>query len=178
MHKKAHDEVSFEKRGNLLITRGLRIKSRKLGMTGQCDVVEFHQTNDGINVFGYDGTWDVVPVEYKNGEPKEGEEDELQLCAQAVCLEEMFQTQIEKGYLFYGKNKHRTEVIFSNSLRQHLVEICVEMHHLFQKGYTPKVKTTPKCRSCSLNEVCVPKLEKISSVKKYIDSYINGSEET
>lgn len=109
MHRKAHDEGSFEKRGNLLTARGLRIASRELGLSGQCDVVEFHQEEDGIELFGYAGKWNPVPVEYKHGAPKENNADELQLTAQAICLEEMFQTQISGGYLYYGENRRRIQ---------------------------------------------------------------------
>lgn len=176
MHKKAHNDASFEKRGDLLITRGLRIASRELGITGQCDVVEFHRDDNGISVFGYEGSWIPVPIEYKNGEPKDGKEDEMQLCAQALCLEEMFQTNIQKGYLYYGKNRRRAEVVFDESLRELLKTTCEEMHQLYQRGYTPKVKSAPKCRSCSLQNLCLPKLQKVQSVEKYIDSYIKDEE--
>lgn len=87
MHKKAHGEGVFEKRGDLLTARGLRISSHELGLSGQCDVVEFCRDKNGISLYGYDGKWNPVPVEYKRGEPKENNADELQLCAQAICLE-------------------------------------------------------------------------------------------
>mgnify|MGYP002511654730 FL=1 len=100
MHKKAHEEGSFEKRGGLLIVRGLRISSRELGLSGQCDVVEFRQDESGVDLFGYDGKWKVTPIEYKRGMPKENNVDEVQLCAQAICLEEMFQPGIAEAYLY------------------------------------------------------------------------------
>ncbi|MGN0482804.1 MAG: CRISPR-associated protein Cas4 [Lachnospiraceae bacterium] len=168
LHKKAHDDTAIEKRGDLLITRGMRIVSASLGITGECDVVEFHKDPDGISIFGYDGKWKVVPVEYKNGKPKEGSEDELQLCAQAYCLEEMLQTEIPEGYLYYGQPKRRTKVIFTEKLRQKLIDDCAEMHQYFRRGYTPKVKTSKKCRSCSLAEVCLPKMQEKLNVKEYI----------
>lgn len=90
MHKKAHDEGSFEKRGDLLIIRGLRIASHELGLSGQCDVVEFHQSEKGIDLFGYDGKWTPVPIEYKHGTPKENNADELQLCARRSVWEKCF----------------------------------------------------------------------------------------
>ena len=108
MHKKAHEETSVEKRGNLIIMRGLRIASSQLGLSGQCDVVEFHRCSLGIEIHGYEGRWLPVPVEYKRGTEKEGREDEIQLCAQALCLEEMFLTEIPKGYLYYGETRRRT----------------------------------------------------------------------
>ena len=77
MHKKAHEEGSFEKRGGLLIVRGLRISSRELGLSGQCDVVEFRQDESGVDLFGYDGKWKVTPIEYKRGMPKENNADEV-----------------------------------------------------------------------------------------------------
>ena len=168
MHKKAHDESAIEKRGNLLIVRGLRISSRELGLSGQCDVVEFHQDADGIELFGYSGKWNPVPVEYKQGAPKEHQADELQLCAQAICLEEMFQTEIALGYLFYGENRRRSQVEFTSDLREEVKKLTKEMHELFQKGYTPNVKPTKQCKACSLENLCVPKLQKVMSVRDYM----------
>lgn len=169
MHKKAHDEGTFEKRGNLLTVRGLRISSRELGLSGQCDVVEFREDMDGIDLFGYDGKWTPVPVEYKHGAPKEHQADELQLCAQAMCLEEMFQTKIMLGYLFYGENRHRTQVEFVDSLRDEVRKLAKEMHDLFRRGYTPNGKISKQCKACSLENLCVPKLQKVIGVREYIE---------
>lgn len=168
MHRKAHDEGSFEKRGNLLTARGLRIASRELGLSGQCDVVEFHQEEDGIELFGYAGKWNPVPVEYKHGAPKENNADELQLTAQAICLEEMFQTQISGGYLYYGENRRRIHVEFTREIREEVKRAAREMHELFRRGHTPNVKLARKCRACSLEELCVPKLQKTMNVREYI----------
>ncbi|MDD2968097.1 MAG: CRISPR-associated protein Cas4 [Lachnospiraceae bacterium] len=172
MHKRVHDEELFERRGTILTVRGLRITSARLGMSGQCDVVEFRQSEDGIKVQGYPENWLIYPVEYKRGVPKEGQEDELQLCAQAMCLEDMFLTEIKKGSLFYGEKRRRHEVIFTEELRQKVETICGEMHQLFERGYTPKVKITKKCNACSLNEICIPKLQKVSNVSDYISKSI------
>lgn len=174
MHKKAHDDEAFEKRANLIIARGLRISSAVLGLSGQCDVVEFHKNENGIALFGYDGKWDVMPIEYKNGEPKEGVEDKVQLCAQAICLEEMFATDILKGYLFYGKKKRRTEVFFSEQLREITKKYSREMHEMFNRGHTPKVKKSKRCQLCSLINECVPKLQKQIKVAQYIKDNINA----
>lgn len=168
MHRKAHDESAMEKRGNLLIVRGLRISSRELGLSGQCDVVEFRYDTDGIELFGYGGKWNLVPVEYKHGAPKEHQADELQLCAQAICLEEMFQTEIALGYLFYGENRRRSQVEFTSDLREEVKKLTKEMHELFQKGYTPNVKPTKQCKACSLENLCVPELQKVMRVRDYI----------
>lgn len=168
MHKKAHDEASFEKRGDLLIVRGLRIASHELGLSGQCDVVEFHKNPEGISLFGYAGTWSPVPVEYKHGKPKENNADELQLCAQAICLEEMLQTTIPEGYLFYGENRRRVHVDFTEELRKNVRKTDEEMHELFQKGYTPKVRYSKQCKACSLVDLCMPKMGKVEDVRNYI----------
>lgn len=176
-HKRAHDETAIEKRGDTLIIRGLHIASPQLGLSGQCDVVEFHQKPDGIRLRNYDGLWSVFPIEYEAGKPKEGQEDLLQLCAQAICLEEMFLTEIEEGCLFYGETKHREKVKFTPELRQQVEEMSLEMHQLFGRGYTPKVKTSSKCRACSLNEVCLPKLQKTGRVADYMAGMLHSEEE-
>lgn len=173
MHKKAHDEGSFEKRGDLLIVRGLRISSRELGLSGQCDVVEFHQNKDGIELFGYEGKWNLIPVEYKRGTPKENNADALQLCAQAICLEEMFQTSIFEGFLYYGENRRRSKTEFTEDLRMEVKKSSMEMHDLFRKGYTPNVKPTKQCKACSLEELCIPKLQKVKNVRTYIEQNIH-----
>lgn len=176
MHKKAHDEGSFEKRGNLLIVRGLRISSHELGVSGQCDVVEFHQDERGVELFGYDGKWHPVPVEYKRGTPKENIADELQLCAQAICLEEMFQASILNGYLYYGENRRRSYVEFTDNLREEVKKMTKEMHELLRRGYTPNVKPTKHCKACSLENLCVPKLQKVMKVREYIEQNIRANE--
>lgn len=176
MHRRAHEEGSFEKRGNLLIVRGMRIASRELGLSGQCDVVEFYRNENGIELFGYEGKWNPVPVEYKHGAPKEHNADELQLCAQAICLEEMLQTVISDGYLYYGENRRRSYVEFTDILREEVKKVSEEMHDLFARGYTPNVKPTKKCRACSLENLCIPKLQKGINVRKYIEQNIKTDE--
>lgn len=176
MHRNAHDESKFEKRGDTIIARGLRIASPQLGLSGQCDVVEFHKSAEGVNIFGYDGCWKIIPVEYKRGKEKEGKEDEVQLCAQAMCLEEMFLTQIDEGFLYYGETKRRTRVHLSDELRNYVRQCSLEMHDYFERGYTPKVKSSTKCRSCSLKNLCVPKLNKKVSVSQYIETHITDED--
>ena len=176
MHKNAHNSEMVEKRGDTVITRGLRISSHSLGLTGQCDVVEFHKADDGIPIFGYDGRWKITPVEYKRGKPKEGKEDEVQLCAQAICLEEMFVTQVQEGFLFYGETKHRFRVSIDDELRNYVRMCAEEMHEYFNRGYTPMVKATSKCKSCSLYNLCIPKLHNKANVGKYIKEHLTENE--
>lgn len=169
MHEKVHDASLVEKRKNVIITRGMAVFSRTLGISGNCDVVEFHLDKNGITLSNYDGTYQPAPVEYKRGKPKEHDADVLQLCAQAICLEEMLVCEIPKGYLFYGETKRRMEILFDKALRQSVISSFQKMHELFDRKYTPKVKTTKQCQSCSLNEICLPTLNKKTSVKTYIN---------
>ena len=134
-HEKAHDEEAIEKRGNILITRGLRVHSFELGLSGQCDVVEFHAAKNGISIHTHDGKWLPYPVEYKSGEPKSDSCDDVQLCAQAMCLEEMLLCEINEGSFFYGRNKRRYKVEFSQILRDKVRQISREMHDYWSKGY-------------------------------------------
>lgn len=173
MHKRAHNEESWEKRGDLIIARGLRISSRKLGFSGQCDIVEFHKDESGVELFGYEGKWKVSPIEYKRGIPKENNADELQLCAQALCLEEMFQTNIDEGYLYYGENHRRMRVEFTDELRKEVLLMSNEMHKYFRRGHTPKSKYAKHCRSCSLFNLCIPKMQKTMDVREYISKTIS-----
>ncbi len=98
--------------------------------------------------------------------------DALQLCAQAVCLEEMFQTNIPEGFLFYGENRRRSQVRFTDELRSEVKKVAEEMHALFQRGHTPNVKPSKQCRACSLENLCVPKLQKSMNVRQYIEQGI------
>ena len=158
LHNKAHDGDLVEKRGSLIIFRSLKISSSRLGISGECDVVEFHQSENGIPLKSYDGLWIPYPVEYKRGKIKLDDCDRLQLCAQAVCLEEMLCCKIEKGALFYGEPRRREVVGFSEDLREKLEVTVDAMHKLFSRRYTPKVKVGKFCSNCSLIDICLPKL--------------------
>lgn len=167
-HSRAHDEAQRERRCDTLILRGLPVVSRTLGISGQCDVVEFHADPAGVPLHGEEGLWQPFPVEYKRGAPKAHEADELQLCAQAMCLEEMLCCSIPEGALFYGETRRRTSVPFTRELRQQVRTLLEEMHQLFRRGYTPKVKPSKSCNACSLKEVCLPVLMRKRSVADYL----------
>ena len=173
LHEKAHDASIKEKRGNLIITRALPIHSRELGISGECDVVEFHKSKEGITLSGIEGKYTVTPVEYKRGKPKNNDFDVLQVTAQALCLEEMLCCEIPFGYIYYGEIKHRIKVEFTEELRQKVKSMFLEMHKYFVQRYTPKVKISKSCNACSLKDVCIPKLNKELSVKKYIGKRLN-----
>jgi CRISPR-associated exonuclease Cas4 len=169
MHENAHNKDFTEKRKNVVITRGMPVFSRTLGIRGDCDVVEFHIEKNGITLNNYEGTYRPVPVEYKRGKPKEHEADILQLCAQALCLEEMLVCRIETGYIYYGETRRRLEVRIDEELRQKVADSFEKMHQLYEKNYTPKVKVTKACKACSLAELCLPKLNKKISVADYLE---------
>lgn len=168
MHQRAHDEQQVEKRGPLLVMRGLRVSSSTLGATGICDVVEFHQRPEGVALPGYEGLWLPYPVEYKRGAPKAHDADELQLCAQAMCLEEMLLCAIPEGSLYYGETRRRKTVRFSPEMRQRVVALLEEMRQYMRRGYTPRCKPSKSCNACSLKDICLPKLNRAPSVSAYI----------
>ena len=176
MHRKVHDPYLTEKRKDVIIARALPVVSREMGASGECDAVEFYRAEDGINLHGHRGLFKIYPVEYKKGRPKLTEEDELQLTAQAMCLEEMFSAKIEKAALFYGETRRREDVIITGELRQQVKNMAEEMHRYYERRYTPRVRTGKRCNSCSLKEICMPKLEKVSSVKAYLNEALGESE--
>lgn len=172
MHKRVHDSSLSESRGDKLIIRGMRVKSENLCCAGVCDVVEFIRNDNGVELNGRKGKWIPRPVEYKRGKPKEGHEDELQLCAQAICLEEMLICSILEGDLFYGEPHRRTTVRFTESLREEVKKLFNEMNELYKRGNTPKVKLQKRCRSCSLYDICVPQIHTRSSAGDYIRAHL------
>lgn len=176
LHEKAHDKAIVEKRGDTIISRGMPIVSRHLGISGQCDVVEFHKYKNGVNIIGREGLYKVYPVEYKKGKPKVSDIDIMQLTAQAMCLEEMLCCEVDKGYLYYGETRHRETIEIISQYKNKVIELFEEMHKLFEKRHTPEVKRTKACNACSLKDICLPVLLKKKSVKDYISKAI-GEEE-
>lgn len=168
LHERAHAPALGESRGDLCVLRGLNIASAELGVAGQCDVVEFRRSPDGVPLRGKAGLWQPYPVEYKRGEPRADTGDALQLCAQAMCLEEMLCCGIPEGALYYGGIRHRVKIAFSEELRLEVQTMLLEMHDHYRRGYTPRVKTSKACNACSLRELCLPKLMKNKSVQGYL----------
>jgi len=177
MHERAHDGSLREKRGETLTVRGLSIHSRKLGVSGQCDVVEFHRQAEGIPLADEPGLWVPVPVEYKKGRPKTHDADRLQLCCEAMCIEEMLLCPpIAAGYLYYGETAHREEVLLDGDLRDTVRSCLTEMHQLAKRQHTPRVKPTKGCNACSLREVCLPFLLEKKSAQAYIRRRLQDEE--
>ena len=169
LHRRAHDEAARERRGDTLTLRGLPVVSYTLGLSGQCDVVEFHLSPEGVPLRGEDGLWLPFPVEYKRGRPKEHRADELQLCAQAMCPEEMLCCEIPRGALFYGEPRRRAAVDFSPELRQMVRDFSAEMRQYARRGHTPKARPSKSCNACSLKELCLPQLTRRGSVSAYLN---------
>lgn len=167
-HENAHNGVPVESRGDRVITRDIRVFSPTLGITGACDVLEFHRDDAGIPLKDRAGLWQPYPVEYKRGSPKQDNADALQLCAQAMCLEEMLCCEIPVGALYYGETRRRVQIDFTPELRQEVRTLLLEMHALYAAGRTPKVKPTKACNACSLRELCLPKLMRSKTVSAYL----------
>lgn len=149
MHERAHHGPD-ESRHGIRITRGMPVRSLYYGLSGQCDIVEFH---------GHAPHFErVIPVEYKRGKPKGHFSDEVQLCAQAICLEQMLKTSINSGFLFYGKNKRRTEINFTDTLRELTHTTTTALRQMIKSSLTPLAEYEPRrCDSCSLIHLCEPK---------------------
>lgn len=176
MHERAHDGKLVEKRNNIIVARGMNIFSKTMGVSGCCDVVEFHKEGNGIQLHGYEGEYGVYPIEYKKGKAKENDADILQLTAQALCLEEMLSCNITEGALYYGETKRRLKIQFTEERREKVKAIFLEMHQYFERRYTPKVKFSKSCNACSLKELCIPILGKQRSIEKYIEKYLRDEE--
>ena len=135
------------------VERAVPLRSFALGVWGKADVVEFH---DG-GTDGAEGQAEAVrPVEYKRGKPKRGREDEVQLAAQAMCLEEMLGVRVAEGALFYGQTRERVGVAIDDALRRRTAEAAGRMHELMANGETPAVALQAKCKRCSMLSLCQP----------------------
>ncbi len=189
MHKRADDPFFTETRNGIITARSVPIASYRLGLSGVCDVVEFTPSpvlrtpspkmgegrGEGVKLPNRDGLYLAAPVEYKHGKEKHDHSDETQLCAQAMCLEEMLSIAIPKGFLYYGETRHRVEIELTTELRNLVKDMADEMHNYFSRGYTPKVKTSKACRSCSLADICLPELQgKAMTASKYIKQQIES----
>ena len=169
MHERVHDSEFAEKRSDLIIVRGMPVLSYSMKINGKCDAVEFRRDNGGITLFGRKGLWLPTPIEYKRGKPKTHVADKLQLCAQAICLEEMLICPlIETAYLYYGEPKRRETVPLHAGLREKVRSMCVEMHEYFSRRHTPCVKRKKECDNCSLNDSCIPTMPHDKKVSEYI----------
>jgi len=168
------DSLAADDRGGLRVRRGIALRSERLGLTGKADVVEFHPTSGGsagVSLPGEKGSWRIVPVEYKRGRPKSHRADEVQLCAQGMCLEEVFGTEVYEGFLFYARTRRREKVRLTEELRGLTERTATSLHALIASGRTPMRQRERKCDSCSLLPVCLPPgRNRPRSVAKYLDA--------
>ena len=171
-HKRCHDDTQRERRGDLLITRGMKVISHRLSLSGVCDVVEFRADPEGVSLQHTEGLWSPMPVEYKHGHTKSSDADRVQLCAQAMALEEMLACEIPEGALYYEETRRREVVLLTEELRRLTQSIADEMNQYFERGYTPKVKTGKFCNACSLKEMCLPVLCRTVDPGGYIREHI------
>lgn len=175
LHERVDDPTFNETRKGHITVRSMPVVSYELGLNGICDVVEFQESPDGIPLKNREGTYTVMPVEYKRGHEKASAIDDVQLCAQAICLEEMLVTNIPQGAVFYGETRRRSIVLLTRELRDQVYQLTREMHDYFQRGYTPNSKPTKACKSCSLVDICLPEItSQPNRVSVYIRQNLEG----
>lgn len=175
--RQLHDRVDAgepEARRDLRVSRSVPLRSLRLGFVGRADVVELRRDEAGCVIPGISSRWRPYPVEYKRGRPKAHRADEVQLCAQGLCLEEMLEVAVPAGALFYGKTKHRMEVAFDTDLRR-LVEVTADRaRELLERRETPVARREPKCASCSLLDVCKPGAPS-RSARRFLEAWLTQS---
>lgn len=169
-----HDRVDSgksESRRDVRIAFAVSLQSPRLGLVGKADVVEFHREKDAAGKT----IWRPFPVEYKRGKPKKDNCDKIQLCAQALCLEEMLGHRIGHGALFYGKTRRRQDVAIDDHLRSETEEMAGRLHSLFDQRRTPKPVFDKRCPNCSFISFCLPeKLDGRRSAERYLEKIREG----
>jgi len=173
MHQKV-DDGGPENRNGIRIERSVLLVSRRLGLVGKSDVVEFHPSPDSVGDRGEI----PFPVEYKRGRPKPDHSDLVQLSAQALCLEEMTGTKVPEGAIFYGQPRRRIQVPIDTALRHETEQLAMELHRFIQRGVTPAPAYEKKCDKCSFLEICMPKsCSPNRNVGRYIKTLVSQIED-
>lgn len=185
LHRKVH-KIAPETRDGVRTTRSLPLRSYVWGLTGQADVItwepppDLDRSGDPLPKLLANSSpeklrgWKITPVEYKRGQPKTNDCDRVQLCAQAICLEEMLGVTIPSGEIFYGKNRRRVRVVFDGALRSTTQSAALRLHEMFRVGITPQASREPKCDHCSLLEICMPDTLVCGvSAKKFVDDVVS-----
>lgn len=168
LHERTDNIQLEETRRNVITLRAMRVYSRTLGLSGVCDVVEMHRVEQGISLHNREGYWQPYPVEYKKGHAKANDCDRVQLCGEAMCLEEMLSCRIDEGSLYYGETRHREKVSLDEALRERVRSLVCEMRSYYDRSYTPKAKRSRNCKSCSLQDLCLAELSEKKNVHQYI----------
>ena len=166
-HERVHTQ-RIERRGDSAKLYEFPVFSKAMGVSGKCDCIEAEASAQGCMIPALDFPVRLYPVEYKHGKLRAEQEYEVQLCAQAMCLEEMLCCEVPDGALFYGEPRRRLAVSFTPELREEVRTSAAQMHDLYRRGYTPRVKPTKACNACSLRELCLPRLQKSGSVQVYL----------
>ena len=163
-HRRVHT-ARTEKRGNNVGLYELPVFSEAMGLSGLCDCVEAHRVPEGAAALpGLDGLWQLYPVEYKHGVVRKDEtEYHLQLCAQAMCLEEMYGGSIPKGAIFFMQDHRRDEVELTESLRASVHEAASALHQMMTDGKIPPAEKSAKCRQCSMIDDCMPDIRRTAA---------------
>ena len=171
-HKIAHSDIT-ERRKDIITEHGTYIKSEKYHLVGQCDIIEYKKDNDGIEIKNQIDKYKIYPVEYKHGDGSSVSIDKYQLLAQIFCLEEMFQTEINTGFLYYKASNKKIRIDFNQEDRQLLEKIIQEIHDFTNKKHTPITKyNSKKCKNCSMLDICNPKILKHKNIKEYMKEII------
>ena len=179
-HKRADKPVDWKCDSGREV-HGMWLKSDRLRLVGKADVVEFHSVGQVSNLPAAEASSTVseagrletcptipFPVEYKRGKRKKWDNDDVQLCAQAICLEEMLGVSVPRGAIFHIKSKRRREVVFTDKLRKKTEATAARLHELIASGVTPPAVLKPQCDGCSLREVCLPELgNQTARVERY-----------
>lgn len=179
LHDRAHS-AEIESRPGILIRRTLPLRSFRLGISGQADIVEFEPvptSATGVRLEGRSGFWQPFPIEYKRRKDRAGSQAyRVQLCAQALCLEEMLGVPVLNGAVYDGATRRRTSVEFTPALRDTVEGAASRMHQLYRLRKTPPPVFGPACSKCSMNEVCQPQvLTKWPSIDHYLSKAIAQS---
>ena len=183
LHEHADNPFENDTRREVRTTRSIAISSSRLGLRGIADVVQYVREDtlpesDSITLSSRKGRWQIVPVEYKHGKPKLNDADKVQLCAQAMCLEEMFNVNIKEGYLYYNITRRREHVIFDVDLKKRVEELSQRMHSMFSERKVPKAREEKYCGNCSLYEICQPSWNKAEeSVGRYLSKNLFDEQE-
>lgn len=171
MHKHVDDPFYRQKCGDYISLRAVNIASRELGLYGISDVIELQPSLSEENTIShpaYPGRWIPIPVEYKHGRPKRNEVDEVQLVAQAMCIEEMYGIRVPYGAFFYGEIRHRVEVEMTDRLREIVRQCAQDMHNLYAESVLPKTNYGKHCDKCSLKDICMPETDGQMTVNDYL----------
>lgn len=169
-HKRVHTN-RIERRGEHLQLFEYDVFSKKLNIGGKCDCIEATRDDAGCFIPAAEFAVRLYPVEYKNGKLRDEEEYELQLCAQAMCLEEMYDTTIPEGAIFYISSHRRKTVEFTDELREQVRDTVQKLEDIRRNYSIPPAVSGPKCKRCSLRELCLP--DAAQSAKKYCDKLAN-----